>query len=552
MKSVSSASSALKQLVEMMPSDAHRLSEDGKTQDVPVTELNKQDKVLVKPGEKIPVDGVIVDGTTSLDESMLTGESTPVEKNEGDEVIGGAINGDASITVEVKKTGDETYLSQVVDMVRQAQQSRSRSQSLADRAAFWLTIVSISVGLVTLAVWLLVESEFVYALERMVTVMVITCPHALGLAVPLVVAVSTAIGAKRGLLIRQRPAFEKSRLLDAVVFDKTGTLTEGRFQATDVLSLSDRDEDDILRLAAGLESQSEHPVAQGIVDKAKEKDIEWSSPEHFEAIPGKGAQADVEGEQVKVVSPGYLKEHNLDTHDDQVKSLADQGKTVVYVLIDEDVIGAIALSDVVRKSARSAIADLKRAGMKIMMITGDSNKVADAVAQELELDDYFAEVLPDKKADKIKALREQGMTVAMVGDGVNDAPALAEADVGIAIGAGTDVAMETADIVLVESDPRDVSRIIRLSKRTYSKMIQNLWWAAGYNIVAIPLAAGVLAWAGIILSPAIGALLMSASTVIVAINARLLSLDDDPDHRKDRQEASDGKQSAGNQQKHAA
>lgn len=525
MKSVTGASNALQELIEMMPSDAHRITDSGDTEEVPVTELQTGDRVLIKPGEKVPVDGQIVEGATSLDESMLTGESKPVEKGEGDEVIGGAINGEAAITVEVQKTGEDTYLSQVVEMVRQAQSSRSRSQNLADRAAFWLTIIAVSVGVVTLVAWLLLGKEFVYALERMVTVMVITCPHALGLAVPLVVAVSTAMGARSGLLIRDRGAFERSRLLDAVVFDKTGTLTEGRFGVSDIVSLGDHDEKELLRLAAGLESQSEHPIAQGIVNKARDQDIEPPAPKDFKAIPGKGAQATVDGRQVKVVSPGYLKENDLKADHEEVEKLAREGKTVVYVLVEEQVAGAIALADVIREESREAIDRLKQSGIQMMMITGDSQTVAEAVAQELGLDDYFAEVLPDKKAEKIRELKQRGLTVAMVGDGVNDAPALAEADVGIAIGAGTDVAMETADIVLVNSDPRDVARIIDLAHRTYRKMVQNLWWAAGYNIVAIPLAAGVLAWAGFVLSPAIGALLMSVSTVVVAINARLLGRD---------------------------
>jgi Cu2+-exporting ATPase len=522
MKSVMGASNALQELIELMPSDAHRVTESGETEDVPVTELQTGDRVLVKPGEKVPVDGEIVEGNTSLDESMLTGESKPVEKGEGDEVIGGAVNGEAAITVEVQKTGEDTYLSQVVEMVRQAQSSRSRSQNLADRAAFWLTIIAVSVGAVTLIAWLLIGKEFVYALERMVTVMVITCPHALGLAVPLVVAVSTAMGARRGLLIRDRAAFERARLLDAVVFDKTGTLTEGRFGVSNVISLGDQSEDELLRLAAGLESQSEHPIARGIVEQAKEKELQLAEPKGFKAIPGKGAEAKVDGTPVKVVSPGYLKENDLEADHEQVEKLAREGKTVVYVLIEDQVAGAIALADVIREESREAIDHLKESGVQMMMITGDSRTVAEAVAKELQLDDYFAEVLPDNKAEKIRELKQRGLTVAMVGDGVNDAPALAEADVGIAIGAGTDVAMETADIVLVNSDPRDVARIVDLAHKTYRKMVQNLWWAAGYNIVAIPLAAGVLAWTGFVLSPAVGALLMSVSTVIVAVNARLL------------------------------
>jgi Cu2+-exporting ATPase len=506
-----------------MPNDAHRLRDGDSTEDVPVTELRRDDRVLVKPGEKIPIDGKITEGTTSVDQSMLTGESQPVEKTEGDEVIGGSVNGESSITLAVQKTGEDTYLAQVIETVRKAQQSRSRSQNLADRAAFWLTLIAISVGVVTLVTWLAIGREFDYALERMVTVMVITCPHALGLAVPLVVAVSTALGAARGLLIRDRNGFERARLLDAVVFDKTGTLTEGRFAASDVVSLGEMETNELLKLAASIESQSEHPIAQGIVAKAEGEEIQWPKPNDFQAIAGKGAQAEVEGRTVKVVSPGYLKEHDMPFGHDEVRRLAEQGKTVVYVLVDDQVTGAIALADVIRSESREAIDRLKAMDVKVMMITGDSETVAHAVAEELGLDDFFAEVLPNDKAAKIRGLREQGLIVAMVGDGINDAPALAEADVGIAIGAGTDVAMETADIVLVNSDPRDVLHIASLAQSTYNKMVQNLWWASGYNLVAIPLAAGVAAPLGFVLPPAVGAIVMSISTVIVAINSRLLA-----------------------------
>jgi len=522
MRSVMSASGALEELVKLMPSDAHRLRDDGSTEDVPVTELQPGDRVLVKPGEKIPIDGQIAEGVTSVDQSMLTGESQPVEKGEGDELIGGSVNGESAITLEVQKTGEDTYLAQVVETVRNAQESRSRSQNLADRAAVWLTVIAISVGILTLAVWLVAGREFDFALERMVTVMVITCPHALGLAVPLVVAVSTALGAGRGLLIRDRNGFERARSLDAVVFDKTGTLTEGRFAVSDVVALQKMDEAELLKLAAAVESQSEHPIAQGVIAKAEEDGIDWPRPQDFKAIAGKGAQADVDGRSIKVVSPGYLKEHDMAAEHDETRRLAEQGKTVVYVLVDDEVAGAVALADVIRPSSRQAIDRLKQMGIQVMMITGDSETVARAVAEQLHLDDYFAEVLPNDKAEKIRGLRERGLRVAMVGDGINDAPALAEADVGIAIGAGTDVAMETADVVLVNSDPRDVLHIVALARNTYRKMVQNLWWASGYNIVAIPLAAGIAAPLGIVLPPAVGAIVMSVSTVIVAINSRLL------------------------------
>jgi Cu2+-exporting ATPase len=525
MKSVMGASRALESLVQLMPSEAHRLTEAGGTEDVPVSELKPGDRVLVKPGEKIPIDGQITEGRTSVNQAMLTGESKPVEKAPGDQAIGGSVNGEASFTMEVQKTGDQTYLSQVIEMVRKAQQSRSRTQDVANRAAFWLTVIALSVGGVTLAVWLIFGKDFQFALERMVTVMVITCPHALGLAVPLVVAISTAISAANGLLIRDRSAFERARNVNAVLFDKTGTLTEGRFGVTDVIAVGKRDEKELLGLAASLESQSEHPIAQGIVEAAKKRQIDFVAPKNFKAIPGKGAQATVGGKPVKVVSPGYLKEHNLSMDIDEVRRAAEQGKTVVYVLVDDKIRGAVALADIIRAESKEALKHLKNMGVQTMMITGDAEAVARWVAQELELDDYFADVLPDKKADKVKEVQSRGLIVAMTGDGVNDAPALTQADIGIAIGAGTDVAIESADIVLVRSDPRDVTAIVRLARATYRKMVQNLIWATGYNVVAIPLAAGVLYHFGIILSPAIGAALMALSTVIVAINAKFLRVE---------------------------
>ncbi|MDY6824290.1 MAG: heavy metal translocating P-type ATPase [Thermodesulfobacteriota bacterium] len=524
MRSVMGASGALKELVKMIPSNAHRVKSGGDTEDVPVAELQKDDQVVIKPGEKVPADGEIVQGRTRIDESMITGESKQVEKGEGDTVIGGSINGESAITVTVQKTGDDTYLSRVVEMVKQAQESKSRAQGTADRAAFWLTVVALTAGGVTLAAWLTAGREFVFSLERMVTVMVITCPHALGLAVPLVVAVSTAIAAKQGLLIRDRTAFEMARNLDAIVFDKTGTLTEGRFGVSAVVPMGDRSEYDILRLAAGLEIQSEHTIAAGIVQAAKEKNIRLSKPEDFKAIPGKGAQGKVDGEAVKVVSPGYLEENGIYAENQRVAELAEKGNTVVYLLVDEKPEGALALEDIIRESSKEAVSRLKEKGIQVMMLTGDAAAVAESVAGELGLDDYFAGVLPDQKSDRIKRIREKGLRVAMVGDGVNDAPSLAEADVGIAIGAGTEVAMETADIVLVRSDPRHVLNILELSEKTHAKTVQNLWWAAGYNIIAIPLAAGVLyPFFRFLLPPAAGAVVMSLSTVIVAVNARLLS-----------------------------
>src|SRR5205809_5349969 len=525
MRSVLGASRALEQLVRLLPAEAHRQRADGGVDDVPLDAVRPGDRLLVKPGEKIPTDGLVVAGRTNVNQAMLTGESQPVEKGAGDEVIGGAVNGEGAITVEVRRTGAETYLSQVIELVRRAQETRSRTQDLANRAALWLTLIAVGGGTLTLALWLAAGREFSFALERMVTVMVITCPHALGLAVPLVVVVSTGLSARNGLLIRDRSAFERARELDAVVFDKTGTLTEGRFGVTDIVPLDGRTEAEVLRLAAALESRSEHPIDIGLVRAATERGAQYPAPDGFVAIPGKGAQGTVDGVAVKVVSPGYLRDQGLGAWDqeERARRLAAQGKTVVYVLADGALIGAIALADIIRPESRDALGRLKAMGIKPIMLTGDSAAVARWVAAELGLDDYFAEVLPDQKAAKIKEVKRRGLTVAMVGDGVNDAPALVEADVGIAIGAGTDVAIESADIVLVRSDPRDVAAIVELARATYRKMVQNLWWATGYNAVALPLAAGALyGVAGVLLSPALGAVLMSASTVIVALNAQLL------------------------------
>jgi len=522
MRSVLGASRALEQLVRLLPTAAHRVRADGAVDDVPLETVRRGDRLLVKPGEKIPTDGLVVAGRSSVNQAMLTGESQPVEKGEGDEVIGCAINGEGAITVEVRRTGAETYLSQVIELVRRAQQTRSRTQDLANRAALWLTVIAVGGGTLTLVLWLAAGREFSFALERMVTVMVITCPHALGLAVPLVVAVSTALSARNGFLIRDRSAFERARELDAIVFDKTGTLTEGRFGVTDIVTLAGRSEADVLRLAAALESRSEHPIAAGIVQAAKARGVAYPAPDGFSAIPGQGAQGTVDGADVKVVSPGFLKERALTVTDARVARLAEQGKTVVYVVEARQAIGAIALADVIRPESREALRRLKAMGIKSIMLTGDSTAVARWVAGELGVDEYYAEVLPDQKVVKIEAVKRRGLTVGMVGDGVNDAPALVAADVGIAIGAGTDVAIEAADIVLVRSDPRDVPAIVALARAAYRKMVQNLWWATGYNAVAIPLAAGVLARAGILLSPALGAVLMSASTIVVALNAQLL------------------------------
>jgi Cu2+-exporting ATPase len=522
MRSVLGASRALEELVRILPSEAHMIK-DGRVVDVKVEELKPGDRVLVKPGEKVPVDGAVIDGETSVNESMLTGESRPITKRAGDDVIGGSINGEGSISLEVRKTGSDTYIAQVIDLVRKAQESKSRTQDLANRAARYLTITSLSVGAATLAAWLLLGESSAFAVERAVTVMVITCPHALGLAVPLVVAVSTSLAAKSGLLIRDRRAFERAKDLQAVVFDKTGTLTKGRFGVTDIISLSEADEDEILRLASSLEARAEHPIARAVLERAGERGIQPPQVEKFQLIPGEGIEGKVEGRDLKIVSPGYLREKGIAVQEARVEEIKQQGKTVVILLENEKTLGALALADMVREESKEAVRRLKSMGIKCMMLTGDNRFVAKTVSEELGLDEFFAEVLPHEKAQSIKEVQKEYI-VAMVGDGVNDAPALVQADVGIAIGAGTDVAIESADIVLVRNDPRDVAYIIGLSRKTYSKMFQNLLWATGYNAFAIPLAAGVLASYGILLSPAIGAALMSASTVIVAINARLLKM----------------------------
>lgn len=525
MKSILGAGEALEQLAKLMPADAHKVMPDGSIKEVPLSELAIGDRVIIKPGEKIPADGSVTSGQTSVNESMLTGESKPVAKQVGAIVIGGSINGEGSITIEVKKTGKDSFLSQVIELVKQAQESKSKTQDLANRAASWLTLIALVGGAITLLIWVgLTDQSFAFALERTVTVMVITCPHALGLAVPLVVAVSTAIAASHGLLIRDRTSFEAARNINAIVFDKTGTLTEGKFGITDVLVFEDSlREEELVDYAAAVEVHSEHPIAKGVVN-ARQHTFQV---ENFIAIPGKGAEGKVNGKTVKVVSPGYLREKNIKLHESnasQIDALSMQGKTVIFVMIDDELKGAIALADIIRPESKEAIKRLKAMGIRCMMLTGDNKQVAKWVADIIGLDEYFAEVLPQDKVNKIKEVQSRGLIVAMTGDGVNDAPALAQADVGIAIGAGTDVAIETADIILVKSNPLDAVAIIELSRATTNKMIQNLLWATGYNVIAIPLAAGVLFKYGILLSPALGAVFMSLSTVIVAINAKLLRI----------------------------
>ena len=522
MRSILGASNALEQLVKLMPSEAHQLDEHDQVRDVPLAEIRNHDRVLVKPGEKIPVDGLIVDGKSTVDESMLTGESIPIDKVAGEEVIGGSVNKEGSLVIQVEKTGEDSYLSQVIKMVKEAQESQSRTQDLTNRAAKWLFYLALAAGIVTLSAWLALGYAFDTAIERMVTVMVIACPHALGLAAPLVVAVSTSISAKQGLLIRNRADFEGARNLDAVVFDKTGTLTQGEFGVTDIVPAGNYTEEEVLLMAAAIEQNSEHPIATGIVKSAKAKGLSIGKVSDFRSITGKGIQGRLDGRKVNVVSPGYVNSNGLDYNKEQFNRLSEEGKTVVFVLVEEELAGMVALADIVRDTAMEAVAALKEKGIHSIMLTGDNQKVADWVAKQVGITEVYAEVLPNDKAQQIQRIKDSGRRVAMTGDGVNDAPALATADLGIAIGAGTDVAMETADVILVRSNPNDVVALIDLSKKTYRKLVQNLWWATGYNIVAIPLAAGVLAPWGIIISPAIGAVFMSLSTVIVAINAKLL------------------------------
>jgi len=520
MRSITAASSALEELAKLMPSEAHKVMPDGSMKDIPLEELVVGDRVLVKPGEKVPADGVVIDGESSVNEAMLTGESVPVAKQVNNKVIGGSVNGEGSITVEVRRTGADSYLAQVTELVRAAQESKSRTQNLANRAALVLTIVALGVGGITLFAWIgPLGQDFVFGLARMVTVMVIACPHALGLAIPLVVAVSTSLSARSGLLIKNRDGFEQARNVQAILFDKTGTLTEGKFGVTDIVTMnSNMSQEDVLKYAASVETHSEHPIAKGIAASAHET----LPVEGFKSIPGKGAQGKVNGKEVMTVSPGYLKEKNIPVNDGRIDQLASQSKTIIFVLIDGELTGAIALADIIRPESKQAISELQKMGISCMMITGDNRQVAQWVASEIGLNEYFAEVLPGKKAEKVKEIQSRGLKVAMTGDGVNDAPALAQADVGIAIGAGTDVAVATADIVLIRSNPVDVVSIIKLSRATYRKMVQNLAWATGYNVVAIPLAAGVAYGVGILLDPALGAAFMAISTIIVAVNARFL------------------------------
>ncbi|HUF74698.1 MAG TPA: heavy metal translocating P-type ATPase [Longimicrobiales bacterium] len=524
MRSIGQARGALKELAKLLPDMAERVTADG-TEEVAVAHLRDGDVVLVRPGASVPADGVVREGRSAVNESMLTGESKPVDKEPGSEVVAGAVNGSGSLRVEVTGTGEKTALAGIMRLVEQAQTSRSRAQALADRAALLLTFVAVVAGAATLTVWLVLTDDTSFAVERLVAVLVIACPHALGLAVPLVVAISTTLGAQSGLLVRDRRGLEEARKLDAVVFDKTGTLTTGEFGVVTTVTGGNLTEEEALRLAAAVEQDSEHTIAQGLVKEARSRELDVPPAEGFEAIPGHGVVARVEGRELRIGGPALLRKLEVSLPQ-AVRAAGEQserrGQTTVYMIEGGEAIAVFGLADKVRQESRDAVDALHRMGVEVVMLTGDARAVAEAVGNDLGIDTIFAGVLPEQKADKIRELQAQGKRVAMVGDGVNDAPALVTADVGVAIGAGTDVAVEAGDIVLVRSDPRDMARIITLSRATYRKMVQNLWWAAGYNVFAIPLAAGVLASRGVLLAPAFAAVLMSLSTVIVAVNAQLL------------------------------
>ena len=522
MRSINNASKALESLASLMPDTANRLTENGETEEVQIDDIKAGDLLLVKPGEKMPLDGKIVKGKSQVDESMLTGESVPVEKSIDDEVIGGSINREGSLTIEVEKLMNESYLTQVIDMVRESQRTKSKTQDVTNKAAKWLFYIALAAGIITFIVWIVIGATVDTAIMRLVTVLVIACPHALGLAAPLVISVSTSLAAKHGLLIRKRPQFENARKINAVIFDKTGTLTEGKFGVTDIQTFNNMNENTLLSYAATVENDSEHPIATGILNEAKAKDLEFLEMTNFNSITGVGIEGTIDDKQVKVVSPGYVRKQNIDFDDKNFEKWSQQGKTVVFLLVDEELAGAVALADKIKESSKETIDQLHKRNIKAIMLTGDNQKVANYVAEQIGIDEVYAEVMPNEKAEKVTEIQERGLIVAMTGDGINDAPALTKADVGIAVGAGTDIAMDSADIVLVDSNPKDILAIFSLSKRTYNKLVQNLIWATGYNVIALPLAAGVLAPWGIILSPAVGAILMSLSTIIVAINAQLL------------------------------
>ena len=524
MRAVSGVQGALKELSKLLP-DTTEVIRNGKTEIISLEKLQENDMVLVKPGAKVPADGNIIDGQSHVNESMITGESKPVSKKEGDAVIAGTINGDGALKIKVSNIGEKTFLAGVMRLVAEAQASKSRLQILSDKAAFYLTIIAVIGGLITLISWLVAGASIAFAVARLVAVLVVACPHALGLAVPLVASISTTKAAQNGFLVKQRLALEAVRTIDTVLFDKTGTLTKGEFGVVNIWNANGQKQDETLQLAASLDVLSEHPIAKAVVAKAKEKGLSFKDPKKFEALKGRGVKALVDEKEIMVGGPILLESMGINIPAEILPHIQDAGKkgqTVIFTLKDKALLGAIALADIIREESREAIKALKEMNVKSAMITGDSDDVAKWVSQELGIDEYFARVLPDQKSEKIKELQKRGLKVAMVGDGINDAPALTQADLGIAIGAGTNVAIESAGIILVRNDPRDIVKIIRLSQMTYSKMIQNLFWATGYNVIALPLAAGALAFRGIILEPAVAAVLMSASTVIVAINAVLL------------------------------
>lgn len=529
LRSIAQASGALNALARLLPATATRIVDggpgDGRTEEISVDELRAGDVVLVRPGASIPTDGVVREGWSAVGEAMLTGESRPVDKAAGDEVIGGTVNGAGSLRIEVTKTGEATALAGIMRLVAEAQGSRSRAQALADRAAFALTLIAIGAGALTAIVWTLLGAPGAFTVERVVTVLVIACPHALGLAIPLVIAISTTLGARNGLLVRHRRALEEARRLDAVVFDKTGTLTRGEFRVVEITPRAPLTEAEALRLAAAVEHDSEHAIAQGIVKSAEERGLTLPEAREFEAIAGHGVRAVVEGREFRIGGPALLRARGIALPTELeagVDRAAARGETAVILLEDDEPLAAFAVADQIRPESYEAVRRLHEAGIEVVMLTGDAWPVARAVAADLGIETVFGEVLPAQKVERVEELQAQGKRVAMVGDGVNDAPALLTADLGVAIGAGTDVAVEAGDVVLVRSDPRDMPRIVALSKATYRKMVQNLWWAAGYNIIALPLAAGVLAGVGILLPVALGAVLMSLSTIIVALNAQLL------------------------------
>lgn len=524
MRSIRQASGALDELASLLPDTAERINDNGETEEVRVTELQENDLVLVRPGTSIPADGKIEEGESAINEAMITGESQPVDKAEGDKVVAGTINGDGSLRIRITATGDETTLAGIMRLVEDAQNSKSNTQILADKAAGWLFYVAIAAAVITAIAWVIAVGFELEVLERVVTVLVIACPHALGLAIPLVVAISTALGARNGILVRDRSALEAMREIDMIVFDKTGTLTEGRFGVVKMMA-DNLNDDEALAIAAAVEGDSEHPLARAIRDDANDKELDLPSASDFSAIKGRGIKATVNGQTVHMGGPRLLEQLDITLSGDFQK-FTDQAngnaQTVIYMIIDNTLKAAFALADVIREESRTTIQRLHEMNIKVAMLTGDSESVAQAVANELGIDTVFAQVLPEHKDDKVKSLQSDGYKVAMVGDGVNDAPALTRADVGIAIGSGTDVAIESAGIILVQSNPLDVVRIVELSRATYRKMIQNLIWATGYNVVALPLAAGILAPIGFVLSPAVGAAFMSLSTVVVALNAQLL------------------------------